>query len=142
MWQGACRFPRPQARRRRAYAADQYAARHDGCLDARRHGFDLVGYEAQIGSLDAVATILAELAEQLDSDKLVARASTVPLPWTQRLGYLPERIDEAPRAQALKEFERAHARDAVALLASVRADDHPRDRYWRLIVNAQVEAET
>src|SRR6266699_3439710 len=34
--------------------------------------FDLIGYEAQIGGIDAVATILAELGERLDADKLVA----------------------------------------------------------------------
>jgi len=28
--------------------------------------FDLIGYEARIGGLDAVATILAELAEKLE----------------------------------------------------------------------------
>lgn len=104
--------------------------------------FDLVGYEAQIGGLDAVATILVELAEKLDPEKLAALAPTVPLPWTQRLGYLLERVDEAPRAQALKEYVRARARDAVALLPSVRADDYPRDGDWKLIVNAQIEAET
>lgn len=109
--------------------------------------YDLIGYEAQIGGLDAVATILVELAEKLEPEKLAAIAPTVPLPWTQRLGYLLERIDEAPRAQALKQYVRARARDAVALLPSAllpaaREDNYPRDRDWKLIVNAQVEAET
>lgn len=104
--------------------------------------FDLVGYEAQIGGLDAVATILVELADKLDPEKLAALALTVPLPWAQRLGYLLERIDEAPRAVALKNYVRAHARNVVTLLPSARADDHPRDRDWKLIVNAEVEAET
>ncbi|MBK8545157.1 MAG: type IV toxin-antitoxin system AbiEi family antitoxin, partial [Caulobacteraceae bacterium] len=38
--------------------------------------FDLVGYEAQIGGLDAVATILVELAEKLEPEKLAALAPT------------------------------------------------------------------
>lgn len=104
--------------------------------------FDLVGYEAQIGGLDAVATILVELAEKLEPEKLAALAPTVPLPWAQRLGYLLGRIDEASRAVALKEYVRVRAPDAVALLPSARADDYPRDRDWKLIVNAEVEAET
>lgn len=104
--------------------------------------FDLVGYEAQIGGLDAVATILVELAEKLDSQKLAALAPTVPLPWVQRLGYLLEHIDEAPKAVLLKEYVRSNVRESVALLPSADLDNHPRNRDWRLVVNANVEAET
>ena len=39
--------------------------------------FDLVGYEAQIGGPDAVATLLVELAEKLDPDELAALAPNV-----------------------------------------------------------------
>lgn len=104
--------------------------------------FDLVGYEAQIGGLDAVVTILAELAEKLDPNALVVLAPTVPLPWTQRLGYLLERIGEAPRARALKEHVKKHARETVPLLPSARTEEQSRDRDWKLIINAEVEAET
>lgn len=110
--------------------------------DAAATAFDLVGYEAQIGGLDAVATILAELAEKLEANHLADLAHTVPAPWTQRLGYLLERIGEAPRASALKAFVKANTRNAVALLPSVRAENQPRDRDWKLIVNAEIEAET
>jgi predicted transcriptional regulator of viral defense system len=104
--------------------------------------FDLVGYEARIGGLDAVATILVELAEKLDAEKMSALAPTVPLPWAQRLGYLLERIGEASKAGPLKEYVRQHARQAAALQPSVPAGNQPRDPDWKLIVNAHVEAET
>jgi predicted transcriptional regulator of viral defense system len=104
--------------------------------------FDLIGYEANIGGLDAVATILAELAEKLDGDKLAAIAPTVPLPWVQRLGYLLERIGEAPKAKLLKECVRKHARESTALVPSAPIAGRQRDRDWKLIVNADVEAET
>jgi len=105
--------------------------------------FDLVGYEAKIGGLDAVATILLDLADQLDPAKLAALAPTVPLPWLQRLGYLLEHIDEAPRAKALKEYVRAHARDATVLQPPVHKENpYPRSQDWKLILNANVEAET
>jgi predicted transcriptional regulator of viral defense system len=103
---------------------------------------DLIGYEAQIGGLDAVATILAELAEKLEADKLVAIAPTAPLPWVQRLGYLLERIGEASKASSLKDYVRKHARESTALVPSASIADRPRDREWKLIVNADVEAET
>jgi predicted transcriptional regulator of viral defense system len=104
--------------------------------------FDLIGYEAHIGGLDAVATILAELAEKLDADKLLALAPTVPLPWVQRLGYLLERIGEVPKAKLLKDYVRKHARESSALVPSEPIAARPRDRDWKLIVNADIEAET
>lgn len=104
--------------------------------------FDLVGYEAQIGGLDAVATILVELAEKLDPAKLAELAPIVPMPWVQRLGYLLERVEGAPRAERLKAYVRAKARETVTLLPSGDGGDYPRNRDWKLIVNANVEAET
>lgn len=104
--------------------------------------FDLVGYEAKIGGLDAVATILIDLVEKLDPKKLAALAPAVPLPWSQRLGYLLEYIDEAESAKPLKDYVSANARDATPLQPSAHQDDYPRNQDWKLIVNANVEAET
>lgn len=105
--------------------------------------FDLVGYEAQIGGLEAVATILVDLAEKLDPEKLAALAPAVPLPWSQRLGYLLELIDEAPRTEVLKKYVRAHARDATLLQPSAqKGDPYPRNQDWKLLVNVEVEPET
>lgn len=104
--------------------------------------FDLIGYETHIGGLDAVATILAELVEKLDADKLLAIAPTVPLPWVQRLGYLLVRTGEAPKANLLKDYVRKRARESTALVPSAPIADQPRNRDWKLIVNADIEAET
>lgn len=104
--------------------------------------FDLIGYEAQIGGLDAVATVLVDLAEKLAPEKLAVLASSVPLPWAQRLGYLLERIEEAPKAQPLKAYVRARARDMTVLQPSAQHGGSVRNRDWKLIVNAEVEAET
>lgn len=104
--------------------------------------FDLIAYETQIGGLDAVATILAELAAKLDVDKLAALATHVPMPWAQRLGYLLEHVREAPKAKSLKDYVRKHAHEAAALVRSAPVAGHPRNADWKLIVNAEVEAET
>ena len=104
--------------------------------------FDLVGYEAQIGGLDAVATILIDLAEKLDPKKLAMLAPAVPLAWAQRLGYLLEHIGEARIAKSLKDYVHAQARDATPLQPSAYKARFPRNQDWRLIVNAKVEAET
>ncbi|RWJ32029.1 type IV toxin-antitoxin system AbiEi family antitoxin [Mesorhizobium sp.] len=102
---------------------------------------DLVGYYNHVGGLDHVATILGELADNLDAGKLVAAVQAAPVPWAQRLGYLLERVEAGERAQALKAYVRKHARQATALLPTVNAKDAERDEGWKLDINADVEAE-
>jgi len=103
--------------------------------------FDLIGYEARIGGMDAVATILAEMAEKIDPIKLAALAPMVRLPWGQRLGYVLEQIGEPIKASSLKDYVRAHGRNAASLQPSIRQDGYPRNRDWNLIINTDIEAE-
>ena len=102
---------------------------------------DLVGYYNHVGGLDQVATILSELADTLDPDKLVAAAQTAPIPWAQRLGYLLETVEAGTHAQALKAYVRANARQATSLLPSTAHQVLKRDEDWKLDINADVEAE-
>ncbi len=103
---------------------------------------DLVGYQRHAGGLDQVATVLAELAEHLDADKLVAAARTAPLPWAQRLGYLLEYVEAADKASGLKRYVKDAAREPVLLLPGASSSDAQRAANWQIIVNANVEAET
>jgi len=103
--------------------------------------FDLVGYEAKIGGMDAVATIIAELAEKIDPTLLAALAPVMPLPWGQRLGYILEHIGATSKANALKGYVRVHARESAALQPSIKAEGHTRNRDWKLIINTDIEAE-
>ena len=103
--------------------------------------FDLVGYAHHAGGLDQVATVLAELAERLKPDQLAALASTVPLPWAQRLGYLLERIGAGDKTDALKKYVRETAKDATPLLPGASVDGMAVDKNWRLILNTEVEVE-
>ena len=63
---------------------------------------DLVGYERHAGGLDQVATVLAELAEHIDPERLVVAAKTAPVSWAQRLGYLLELVGAGASAESLK----------------------------------------
>ena len=49
---------------------------------------DLVRYPQRAAGLDNVATVLAELAEEIDPERLVEAAREAPMPAAQRLGYL------------------------------------------------------
>ncbi|MGY4752606.1 type IV toxin-antitoxin system AbiEi family antitoxin [Pannonibacter sp. Q-1] len=102
---------------------------------------DIVGYYDHVGGLDQVATVLGELAENLDASKLVAAAQIAPIPWAQRLGYLLEKVDAHTLAAPLKSYVRTHARQTAPLLPMASAEGAPRDDGWKLLVNADVEAE-
>ena len=90
----------------------------------------------------SLATVLAELAEQIDPKKLAVAARTTPLPWAQRLGYLLERVGAVEQAVYLKRYVQGHATKSVAVLPRVHGEDAPRSADWKLIINAAVEAET
>ncbi len=102
---------------------------------------DLVGYHHHAGGLDQVATILSELAEQINPQKLLAAARTAPVPWAQRLGYLLEHAGAADKAAALKNFVKDAARETVPLLPGASKEDAHRATDWKLLINTDVEPE-
>jgi len=102
---------------------------------------DLVGYQHHAGGLDQVATVLAELAEKIDAEKLELAARTAPLPWAQRLGYLLERVEAKEQASALKIYVQESARQFAPLLPTESHDKSKRDDEWKLYINSDVEAE-
>ena len=102
---------------------------------------DLVGYLKQCGWLDNVATVLAELAEKLDSRKLVEIAAGLPIVWAQRLGYLLESVGAAETAGSLADYVAMKNPVRAPLLSSASIKRSPLDRRWNLFVNAEVEAE-
>lgn len=102
---------------------------------------DLVGYQHHAGGLDQVATILSELAEKIDAMKLVAAAATAPLPWAQRLGYLLEHVGAPDSAGALKSYVQEKAHQYTPLLPGGIKGSQPRDSVWKVVINAEIEAE-
>lgn len=106
---------------------------------AEATALDLVGYPHRAGGLNQVATVLGELAERLDADKLVAVAVTAPPAWSQRLGYVLERVDAAEKAAPLKAWVQAHAHRSAVLLAGAKSSSGARDKGWKIVINASVE---
>ncbi len=102
---------------------------------------DLVGYAGHAGGLAQVGTVLSELAERLDPEKLATAARTAPVPWAQRLGYLLERLGFDAKTPALKEYVRAHAKQWTLLLSKAPQKRSPGNKGWKLHVNSKVEAE-
>ena len=108
---------------------------------------DLVGYQHQAGGLDQVATVLAELAERLNPEKLTAAAATAAVPWSQRLGYLLEQVGAGAKVGPLKEYVRVQAHESASLLpkaptqAGERGEGVVRNADWKLYINAKVETD-
>jgi predicted transcriptional regulator of viral defense system len=104
---------------------------------------DLVRYARHIGGLDAVLTVLSELAESLDPEKLSAAAASEPeTASVQRLGWLLDHLGHAALADAL------HAALSVSKLLPKAALDpaasragHTSSNRWRIIENTQPEAD-
>ncbi len=102
---------------------------------------DLMGYPEHCAGLDNVATVLSELAESLDPDRLVEAARLSPLPWSQRLGYLLERLGTGEAAGSLAAFVADKAPPVTPLTPAAPMQGTPRDPRWKVAVNVTVEAE-
>ena len=100
---------------------------------------ELVGYPQHAGGLNNVATVLEELVEEMDSEKLVEAAALCPVGWSQRLGYLLELVDASSLAGALAPFVSAKANSYIPLRRSEDVTGASRDAKWKVIVNVEVE---
>ncbi len=101
--------------------------------------FDLVGYPRHCGGLSNVATVLVELGEDLDPNRLVSLAPLSPLPWAQRLGYLLDFVGHRERTEPLAEYVRSSVTETVPLSLMHEATSAERDQRWRLAINVGVE---
>ena len=102
---------------------------------------DLVGYADHAGGLNQVATVLSELAERIDPEKLVLAANTAPVAWAQRLGYLLEHLGFGEKMTLLKDYVREHAKQSTTLLPKAPHKHSRRNKGWKLLVNVKVEAD-
>jgi len=101
---------------------------------------DLLRYVDAAGFLSNIATVLHDLAEKCDPDRLVqAAAAGVELPHVQRLGHLLDLVGARRLADPLASWLAQRRPDWVRLSPSEPARRARRDERWRLLVNARVE---
>jgi predicted transcriptional regulator of viral defense system len=103
--------------------------------------FDLVGYPDRSAGLDNVATILTELAEKIDADKLVEVARLSPIAWVQRLGYLFDLVGANDKTAALARYVEQECPVPTPLARSIPFKGATKELRWMVMVNAVVEAE-
>lgn len=103
--------------------------------------FDLVGYPNHAAGLDNVATILAELAENLDGKELVRLAELSPIAWAQRLGYLLDLVGAQNKTGELAKHVAEKKPVPTPLSPSLPFQGISRLKPWNILVNTHVEAE-
>ncbi len=103
--------------------------------------FDLLRYAHVVGGIDAIATVLSDLKEKLDGEKLASLAPQMERVYTQRMGYLLERLGRADVAAPLHDFLALKPLPWSELQSRARARDVPgpepveKNERWRVIVH-------
>ena len=100
---------------------------------------ELVGYPHHAGGIANVATVLRDLVEEMETDVLARAARLSPVSWSQRLGYLLERVTESDVAETLAPLVGEQARSYTPLRRAAPTAGAARDATWKLIVNADIE---
>jgi predicted transcriptional regulator of viral defense system len=66
--------------------------------------FDLLRYAHAVGGIDSIATVLSDLKDKLDGQKLASLAPLMERALIQRLGYLLERMERQEAAAPLRDY--------------------------------------
>lgn len=103
---------------------------------------DLILYEKEIGGINRAATVLNELAEELNfRDMAISIFDNTPIPVVQRLGYLLEELDYSELADDLlrKTKEAGILFRKSPLKAGKDSKDCEYNAKWRIIINEEIE---
>jgi AbiEi antitoxin C-terminal domain len=101
---------------------------------------DLVRYPNAAGSLDAVATIVAELADEIRPQDLAIAAASVERPVAQRLGYILDSVGRADLGDALLDALNGDLRWAD-LDGAIEGEPVETNERWKLRIHRQLEAD-
>lgn len=103
--------------------------------------FDLVRFPSAAGYWNNVATVLAELSQELDPKLLAAGAKRVARSDVQRLGWLLEFVGERALADALAATLAGVRLQPTPLTSNRDATDATPDSRWHVLVNDVVEVD-
>ncbi len=101
--------------------------------------FDLVRFFSAAGHWNNVATVLSELAETMDGDRLAEVAPHVRQPDAQRLGYLLAAVGEGDLAEPLSRWLAGRRTTVVRLRTDRPRGSAEVDPRWRLVPNEDVD---
>jgi predicted transcriptional regulator of viral defense system len=101
---------------------------------------DLLRYTRVIGGLSHAATVLVELVERIDRDKLAEAAKAEgDLAAVQRLGYILENVGAERQVSILANWINERSPRNIPLNPAKSMKGHPVNRRWRIVVNDTIE---
>ena len=109
---------------------------------------DLFLYLGRSGGLNHVATVLSELVEELDAEKLLILADQIQEnSWLQRLGYIldqletmvPEKTKEL--SEKIESYLKNKMKVFVPLASEIPRSGFPRVKKWMIIANTTIESD-
>lgn len=108
---------------------------------------DLLMYPRQAGGINHIATVLTELIEAIDPQKLLSLAkSSKENSWIQRLGYILEKLEphevdiKNECINLLKKYIQQTNPSYVSLVGR-KIKNFARENEWRIIVNTEIESD-
>ena len=103
---------------------------------------DLIRYARRIGGLDRVLTVLQELGEVMEPDKLVKAAKADgKIVYAQRLGFLLERAGFLDLTHRLSQWVQEREPLPAKLEPSMPTRGCKKNERWKLLVNIDVEGD-
>lgn len=102
---------------------------------------DLVRYMHASGGLNNVATVLQELAEQIDPEALAAASSLVEQSIAQRLGYVLEAVGQEHITTPLSRLVTSRRSRSIPLRPDLDSFDVDDDNCWNVIPNDVIESD-
>lgn len=99
---------------------------------------DLLIYKDRVGSLNTVATVLAELAPQMNAAVLITAIEKTALVYGQRLGYILEMTGHSALSKAIHTFLESKALRYHPLEPSLLPKGE-KNKKWHLTINMTLE---
>ena len=99
---------------------------------------DLLMYKDSVGSLNAIATVLAELADAINVEILTSILDKVPLVYAQRLGYIWELTEQSALADHVHTFLESKPLRYHPLEPKIPHKGE-KNKKWHLIINTILE---
>jgi len=105
---------------------------------------DFFRFMKQSGGLNNITTMLCELTDKIDEEKLRLIIETQPgINWKQRLGYVLDFIESRSLASIIKKYLSEQPRvNYIPLNSSVKkSNKKEKDQTWKIIVNTTIESD-
>jgi len=100
---------------------------------------DLLKYVDAVGQMHNVVTVIAELAEKIDAQKLIEVAAQTEPAIAQRLGYLLDTFANSFSTKLLHEWLSKKNMIFTALIPGKSCNTAKKNQKWKLWINEEVE---